>query len=260
MYHQSNIAHLARLISIKSLMNIKSDNQKSYLSILWIALEPLLLLCVFYMVFGLFLSRGNDNYLEFLLTGLVPWIWFFKSISISSHAIISNTSTLTKIALPIILFPMIAVTQTAIKQSVAFVILFLLLCLEGVYPNANWLWLLPILLVQSMICIACGVAIAIIVVFIRDILILLPPSLTALMLLSGVFFDYREVPNEFHTFLLINPLASLLRLYREVLVYDVPPDLFTLITLGASSIFAVGLVFFASSNLGSRIRTQLFNF
>ena len=55
------------------------------------------------------------------------------------------------------------------------------------------------------------------------------------MFTSGIFWDIRGLDDPFKTELLltINPLAFVLDAYRQILMYNTPPDMFHLLSIGA---------------------------
>jgi len=57
----ARLGGLVELIWTKALFNLRSEVQRNYLSYGWWVLEPLLHMIVYYVVFGLLLSRGEQN-------------------------------------------------------------------------------------------------------------------------------------------------------------------------------------------------------
>jgi lipopolysaccharide transport system permease protein len=69
----------------------------------------------------------------------------------------------------------------------------------------------------------------------RDFAPLIGLSMMFLMFTSGIFWDVRELsdPHKIDVILSSNPLAFLLDAYRQILMYDTPPDILHLLTIGA---------------------------
>ena len=53
----------------------------------------------FYVLFGIGLRQGGDNFLFFLLCGLVPWKWFSSTLNSGSRSIVANAGP-SQICLP----------------------------------------------------------------------------------------------------------------------------------------------------------------
>ena len=56
-----------------------------------------------------------------------------------------------------------------------------------------------------------------------------------LMFTSGIFYDLRALsdPHKTDMMLSINPMAFILDAYRQIMMYNTPPDMLHLLTIGA---------------------------
>ena len=80
---------------------------------------------VYYLVFGLLLNRGGENFPVFLLTGLVPWMWFSKAVSGSSNSILAGQNLMLQVGLPSVVFPLTTFVQSILKQIPVYILLIL---------------------------------------------------------------------------------------------------------------------------------------
>ena len=88
-----------QLLSIvweKSKLNLKSEAAINYLSYTWWIIEPVIHMLCYYLVFELLLNRGGPGFVYFLLTGLVPWLWFAKTINQGSNSLIGGSNLMGK--------------------------------------------------------------------------------------------------------------------------------------------------------------------
>jgi lipopolysaccharide transport system permease protein len=215
---------IIELIWTKAVFNLRSEVHRNYLSYSWWILEPLLHMVVYYLVFGLLLQRGGENFPVFLLTGLVPWMWFSKAVSNSSGSIIGGQQLMLKVGVPPMVFPLVSILQTTLKQLPVFALLVAFLFSQGIGIGVQWFALLPVILVQVFLMVAFAGAIAALIPFARDLSYLVPTGLTFLMFLSGIFYDYRTVSQEWQSVFLLNPMAFLLKCYREIFIEGIAPD------------------------------------
>ena len=84
--------HFFNLVKFKVAANLKVEVSRYYLNWAWWVLEPAMTMMVFYVIFGIMLKQGTENYVAFLLTGITPWIWFNRSIMNSSRSIYQMAS------------------------------------------------------------------------------------------------------------------------------------------------------------------------
>ncbi len=226
--NHTNLIQLLELIWTKAIFNLRSEVHRNYLSYTWWILEPLLYMVIYYIVFGLLLQRGGENFTVFLLTGLIPWMWFSKAVGSSSNSILAGQNLMLQVGVPSVIFPLICLLQATIKQIPVFILLFCFVWSQGFTIGSQWWALIPIIAVQALLTITFACTAAAVIPFIRDLSYLVPTGLTFLMFLSGVFYDYRTIPEEWQAMFLLNPIAFLLKCYREVFIDGILPDLTTL--------------------------------
>lgn len=245
----NNYRRFLELVWTKAIFNLRSEVHHNYLSYGWWVLEPLLHMIVYYVVFGLLLKRGGENFPVFLLTGLVPWMWFMKTVSGSSNSIIAGKNLMLQVGLPSITFPLINIIQSSLKQLPVFILLFGFIWLQGYSPNSYWWFLIPVIFVEAILIVAFSCLVAAIIPFIRDLSYLVPTGLAFTMFLSGIFYDYRTISPDWQSLFLLNPVAFLLKCYREILMEKTQPDLVTLSLWGIGGITACVILVFAYQRL-----------
>lgn len=125
---------------------------------------------------------------------------------------------------PIALFPAEVVLQDSVKQLLVFSLLFLFVAIVGGGVTVHWLALLPLILVQLVLIMAAAFVTAMIVPFIPDMRYLVNTGLTLMMFGSGVFYSDTLISPEYHRYFYMNPMANLIRNYREVLIQHHWPD------------------------------------
>ena len=251
-----------RLIDIQARMLLKADASRLILGYFWWFLEPLLWVGVFYVVFNLILDRNKGgDFVLFLACGKFAFIWFSKTVTQASNSIVANQSLVGKINVPKTLFPMAAVQESLYRQSTVYLLLFVILIAFGYPVTLTWLWLLPVLVVNYLIIVACSFVGAYLVCLMRDFSKIIPLGMMFLLFTSGIFWDVRDLGNPDKTELLlaVNPLAFLLDAHRQILMYQAPPDVSHLfqISVGASLLIFVmiGLMRKNSQYLALRVLT-----
>jgi lipopolysaccharide transport system permease protein len=100
-----------------------------------------------------------------------------------------------------------------------------------------WLWLLPVLLVNYLLIVACSFVGAYLVCLVRDISKVIPLGMMFLLFTSGIFWDIHAIgnPEKSELILALNPLAFLLDANRQVLLHSTQPDMVHLSLIGVGS-------------------------
>ncbi|MFV0447963.1 MAG: ABC transporter permease [Vibrio sp.] len=230
------------LIWVKASLNLRSEASVNYLSYAWWVIEPLLHMVVYYVVFSFLLARGGENYVAFLLTGLIPWLWFSKTISHTMGSILHGKQLMNQLYIAKVFFPLTFVVQDAVKQVIVFMLLLTFLIFYGISPSLAWLHAIPIILVQFLLIIGCSLIAALIVPFVRDMSFVIPTGLQFMMFCSGIFFSHHDIPEKALQYFFLNPMAVILAAFRDVLVDSVIPNYEQ---LSFVALFSLVLIMFA---------------
>ena len=198
---------------------------RAYFGLIWWVVEPILYMAVFYVVFSLLFDRGgDDDFVPFLLCGLVAWRWFDASVRGGSMAIMLNGSLMNQVYLPKLIFPMITVFANTIKFFVILLLLLAFLLLYGIEPAISWL-ALPVLIAVQFLVVSVGASLlALVVPFFPDLNILISNAMTLLLFLSGVFFSIRDMPAKAQDLFYLNPMAVIIEAYRDILIAGIWPN------------------------------------
>lgn len=224
-----------RMVDIMARMALRADATKFFLGYIWWVLEPLLYVGMLYVVFNWILDSRQEDFLLFLMTGKLAYVWFSKSVTQAAPSIVNSKGLVGRINVPKTLFPMSVIHEGLYRQASVFVLLFVVLVLNGYPITSTWVYLIPLIAVNYVMIVACGFVASCMVCMARDFNPLISLSMIFLMFTSGIFWDIRALDDPFKTELLltVNPLAFLLDAYRQILMYQTPPDMVHLLSIGA---------------------------
>jgi len=227
-----------RLMDTMARMALRADASRYFLGYLWWLLEPLLFVAVFYVVFDLILDSGRADFLVFLMCGKLSFIWFSKSVNQASNSIIANKGLIGRINVSKTLFPLAVIQEGLYRQLAVFALLVCFLIVSGYEPSAAWLYLVPVILVNYLMIVACSFVGACLVCVVRDFSMIIALAMTFLLFTSGVFWDVRELgdPQKTEIVLALNPLAFMLDAYRQVLLHATAPDWTHLLQIACGAI------------------------
>ena len=76
------IKRYLEIIYYKTYADLRSEASRSYLGFVWWILEPVLYMSVFYLVFSVIRGQKDEDFILFLLVGLVSWKWFASNTNI----------------------------------------------------------------------------------------------------------------------------------------------------------------------------------
>ena len=253
-------AHLVEVFFTKLVLNLKSEASQTYLSYAWWLLEPILMVGVFYLVFAVFLARGTPDFVVFLVCGKIPFLWFSKSVTNSSRSILSGRGLINQVSIPMPFFPLLVVFQDAFKQTVVFAFMFVFIALFGL--GISWVWLSVVFVILTQLLLICAISllVAAITPYLTDFRYLIATAMMALMFGSGIFYSYKDVIlKEYQQLFLMNPIANLIKNYRQVLMENALPDwsaLAVICIVSVALIIAMTLYFKKTGKLYARLIVQ----
>lgn len=203
----------------RALAEIRADMSRGFLGFFWWIAEPMLYMAAFFVVFGLVFNQRGEDYVAFLLCGLVIWKWFDSSVRNASTSITHNMWLIYQVYLPKVVFPIIAVVISTLRFTLVFCLLVMFLMATGTPITTAWLADLPVILLL-LIALILGLAMtfAALVPFAPDLKFLLDNGMMLLFFLSGIFFRFDAIPETLRPFFDLNPIAVLIHAFRLILI------------------------------------------
>jgi lipopolysaccharide transport system permease protein len=225
----------------------------AYFGLLWIFLNPLIMLGIFTFVFGnIFQPRwvvdtGNVPYALNLYCGLIAFNIFSETVGRAPTMVRSNPNYVKKIIFPLQILPVVPLGAALIHAFFNVVILVLALFWIG---NVNISLLLIPLLLFPLVMVGMGLAwfLASWGVFIKDMSQIVPVAIQMLMFLSPVFYPAQAVPEGLRSILSLNPLSPVIEAMRSTISGSSVDWYSWSIALVIGSVFLIlGYVFFNRS-------------
>lgn len=236
-------SHLVEVFYTKLRLNLKAEVSKTYLGYAWWVLEPVLYVAVLFLVFGVFRGRGTENFVAFLVCGTIPYLWFQKSAMNATGSIAAGRGLISQVAMSKAFFPLLVVFQDLVKQAFVFIVMFCFLIFYGIEPGLSWLFFFYLVAVQLLVTTATALFVALVTAYIPDFKFLVATGTMLLLFCSGLFFNYEDVIMEkHHDLFLLNPMARLIKNYRQVLLDHSQPDWQALFVIALVSIALIGLI------------------
>ena len=253
------LSHTITLIDTLARLHLKGEARRYALGYLWWIVEPMLYVAVFYIVFEKLLQNRQPDFLHFLMVGKLVFIWFSKSVSQAANSIEGSKGLIAQLNLRKQILPLAVIHQGHYRQLAVFSFLLIFLVFSGYAVTATWWWLAPILLIQTLLNAACGLWAALLVCLRRDCLLLIQLGMLFLLFMSGVFWDLHTIPDERSRqwLLALNPLATLIDCYRQILLSGVTPSHDALTRVLMQALVLLGLVLWTYSRLQYWIARQV---
>lgn len=223
--------------------DLKVRYATSTLGYLWTILDPLLMSGVYWLLFVKIIQRdaGLDPYLVFLLGGMLAWQWFNGTVSEGGKALRRSGKLIRSTELPREIWVLRVVVSRGIEYVFSLPVLAVALIAYGVPVNPMILAIPLAMLVQTVLLSGIVLALAPLMVLVRDLDRLIPILLRLAFYSSPVLYSTARLPENWQWVYVVNPLSPLLSFYRSGFF----PQLLNWGTLGISAassvvIFCVG--------------------
>jgi lipopolysaccharide transport system permease protein len=228
--------------------DLKVRYRQTVFGVAWVLLQPLALMAVFALFLGEFLhvKTGDVPYPVFVFAGLVPWTLFAQSLMASSASLVANAGLLGKIYFPRLVLPVSAVGSYALDFLISSILLVGLMLVYGVAlsPALLIIPLLGVLVVFTVL--GVGILLSAVNVKYRDVQSGVPLLVQLWLFASPIAYPISLVPAAYHTLYAINPMVSVVALFRWATVGSAPPSaaMVAVSALSAVLLFAAGLGYF----------------
>lgn len=222
---------------------------RSSLGALWHILHPLaqaaILALVLAEVMGMRLPRMTDRaaYPVYLMAGNAAWGLFTEIFNRCLTVFITYSGSLKKISFPRLCLPVIVWGSAMVNHAMLLAAIFVVYIALGHPPTLTWLALPLGVLLISMFAFGLGLLLGIINVFARDVAEVAGILLQIWFWLTPIVYSAEIVPERFRWLLALNPLAPLVRIYQDALLYNRWPELSTLAVPAGLACFFVVLAF-----------------
>lgn len=198
--------------------DLVSRFQQTTIGVLWIALQPILQMLIFYAILGIIIKvpTGETPYHIFFLTGFIVYQLFNQIVNASAFSLLSHIGVITKIYFPRLTLPLSSTISSLVDFIVSFLVLLIFL-LANDYPVTIRYLYIPLLVIFTMLLSSSvGLIFGALMVIFRDTKNLLGFILMIWMYATPIIYPINLVPENYRVILHLNPLTPLVEFYRWV--------------------------------------------
>ncbi len=208
--------------------------RQSFLEMAWSLVTPVVVLAVYGVVLTQFFGVGGDGvpYLSLVWIGMVAWTMFSTAVGTGVHSIVGNADLVSKVYFPREVLPLSVVGASLFDLCIGIAVLVPLLAVQVRSVSVTALAVVPVGVLLLVWTAAATVLVAVVAVFIRDLV-----HATRLLLQVGFFatpvmYSASDLPSGFRALHDANPLAVCIDAWRDALLHQQWPD-WTLLGLHA---------------------------
>jgi ABC-type polysaccharide/polyol phosphate export permease len=225
---------------------------------LWGLIHPLVLLVSWSFVFSVCLKMKlppgevTQSYPLYLFAGMLPWLLFNDTVMRSSTSLLDHANLITKTVFPAEVAPISVFLSSLISHGMALVLVIATIAVMENHISALLLLLPVYMALLGLFAVGISWIAASLQVYLRDTVQMMSVALTFWFWLTPIMITEEQVPDRLRFLIAGNPLAYIVRGYRQMLLSYNPPELGELGILAAcaAATFVIGGLFFRHMKRG----------
>jgi teichoic acid transport system permease protein len=221
-----DLSHRGTFIRELAVSGIRGQRASTLLGELWALLEPLFQAAIYFFLFTIIRSRGDNPDSSEWLMAIISSVFFFNytrvAITDGGRAILRNKGLVLNAIFPRALLPIAEVYKGFLTTVPALAVYAVIHLVIG-GPVTSALLLLPLLLtIQTVTNLGLAFLFATATVLVKDMLTLQNYILRILMFTTPVVYPVAFLTPELRDVLVINPLFQLFSAYQAVITGHMP--------------------------------------
>ena len=217
--------------------DIGGKYKNSFLGVLWSFVNPLLQILVYAIIFPLIMKSDIENYVVFMVCGLIPWNYFSTVINRSSFTMIENGNIIKKVYFPREILPISVVTSETVTFLISSILILLFTFGYGLEITINIIFYPLVLLVQYIMLLGISLIVSSVTVYFRDLQHFIGVLLQLFFYATPIVYAVDVIPVNFQWILKFNPMTYIIEGYRDIFWGQTSPDISTLLI-----VLAIGVV------------------
>jgi homopolymeric O-antigen transport system permease protein len=237
----------------------------SVLGIVWSLVNPVALMAVYLVVFGL-LWQGKDipHYPLYLLAGLACWIFFSTSLQAGARSLLDSAELIRKVRFPrqLVAFSVVATQLVTFALMLAILIVLSLVFIPAARP---WVWLaIPLAVLFAGLVTGVSLIVACLNVLFRDVEHILAAALLPWFFVTPILWRFADLPakaQEHHKLLLVlrwgNFVTPPIYAVRDALWLGAAPRVADVVYLSVAAVVALAAGALLFRRIDDRIAIEL---
>jgi ABC-2 type transport system permease protein len=234
---------LKEIIAYRDMINslvrrdLRGKYKGSVLGFLWTFINPLCQIVVYTVVFSVIVNSSLDRFYLYIITGMIPWLFFDSSMRIGSGCIRYQGDMVNKIYFPREVLPLACVTANFINMLLCFIIVFVVIFVSGLGVNIYALLCLPlIMIIEYIMVLGFTLLISAITVYFKDMEHIVTVILMAWIYLTPILYSATSIPDSISWVFRLNPMTYVIEAYHSILYWKSIPTATITFYAGVSSL------------------------
>jgi ABC-2 type transport system permease protein len=195
---------------------------------------------IYWFVFTQVFQRtvGHEPYIVFLVTALLPWVWFNAAVSDFTRAFSKDARLVRSTAIPRSIWVNRIVLSKGIEFLCSIPVLVGFAVVAGAPVNWGLLWFPVAVALQTSLLVGLGLLVAPLCVLYTDLERTTKLILRVLFYASPIIYSVSDLPGAFAQLAAFNPLSGIFTLYRMGFF----PEVWNTLSVALGAVMSVGFL------------------
>ena len=240
--------------------NLRAGHRDKVLGNLWNLLDPLLFMCVYYVVFGIGFRQAQGSPREFvvyLAIGVLAWRFFEGSAAESANCIRNRRGLVHELDFPKAILPISICISRLYDLCWGLLVAWFVAIGLGIQTSALIALVLPVVLLQALFTAGFSLLVAYLGAFYADTANVVGIGMRLWFFASPIFYFVRAeggrpgiIPGDYTFLYMLNPLACFMEIYRDLMLWGRLPEGDMILYAGIVSlvVFVLGFSIFVRAD------------
>jgi teichoic acid transport system permease protein len=207
------------LVRRLSVYEVKSANSSNYLGVLWEIINPMIQIAIYWFVFGFIILNRGDDFLPWLMAGIVVWFFVNPAITQTSKSVYSRMNMVSKMSFPMSVIPSYVIFAKLYQHLMLLGVIIILLGFTGYLPTLYIVQLPYYVAGTVLLLFSLGLITSTLSTIIRDVHNIIVSLMKVMFYLTPILWvmDAKEHPTIVNI-MKLNPLYYIVEGYRASLL------------------------------------------
>lgn len=227
---------------------------------LWYILSPIITIFIYTVIFSDFMKMKMniiDNtyaYSIYLVPGLLAWTSFSTIVMRLNGSISEKANLIKKINVPMYVFQLsIIITEFALLAlSMTLALIFLLLVNHPI--TFAFLWMIPIMVLQTLFAFGLGVILSLFTPFFRDLKEAVPIVIQLWFWMTPIIYMKEMITKKYPALVTYNPFYYYVEIYQDIFLFSKTPSLQSVVIVTAIALSTLILAGYLYKKMISSIK------
>lgn len=226
----------------------------------WFILSPIIMIFIYSVIFSDFMKMKMDiidntyAYSIYLIPGLLAWTSFSTMVTRLNISFFEKAALIKKINVPMysLQFSILLVELFTFSISMMLGIIFLLLVKQPV--TLEFLWLIPVMLIQVLFAFSLGVIFSLFTPFLKDLREIIPILFQLWFWASPIIYVKTMISDKYPLLLELNPFYYFADIYQNIFVFAKAPSFHSLVIISLLAFFSTLIAAYLYKKMVSTIK------